>query len=148
MRAMNRNGTTRDMATIRRTGLLCALALLILGAVLGQPVVAAQEARGPLYSVRVGGAVTSVTVGYLQRALQLAESADANALIIELSSSGGVLRDMRPFAGEIAAARVPVVVYVAPAGTWSGAAGTLFLSAAQISAMAPDTSFGNPSPLT
>jgi membrane-bound serine protease (ClpP class) len=114
----------------------------------GHPTSAAQILRGPIYTVEVRGAVTSVTIGYLQRALHLAEAANANALIIRLSSSGGVLRDMRPFAGEIAAARVPVVVYVAPAGTRSGAAGALFLSAAQISAMAPDTSFGSPSPLT
>jgi membrane-bound serine protease (ClpP class) len=59
-----------------------------------------------------------------------------------------VLRDIRPFAVEIAKARVPVVVYVAPAGTHSGAAGALFLSAAHISAMAPGTSFGSPGPLT
>jgi len=136
------------MSTIRRIGFLFILALLILGGAADQPAAEAQAARGPLYSVEVGGAVTSVTVGYLQRALQLAESADANALIIELSSSGGVLRDMRPFAGVIAAARVPVVVYVAPSGTQSGAAGALFLSAAHVSAMAPDTSFGTPGPLT
>src|SRR5262249_17843637 len=59
----------------------------------------------------------------------------------------GVLRDMRPFAGMIASARVPVVVYVTPSGTQSGAAGALFLSAAHVSALTPRTSFGSPYPL-
>jgi membrane-bound serine protease (ClpP class) len=68
-------------------------------------------------------------------------------LLIRLSSTGAVLRDARPFAGELAAARVPVVVYVTPSGTNAGAAGTLFLSAAHVSAMAPGTSFGSPYPL-
>ncbi|HET9221014.1 MAG TPA: NfeD family protein, partial [Roseiflexaceae bacterium] len=75
-------------------------------------------------------------------------ASDASALVIQLGSSGGVLRDVRPFAIEIAEARVPVVVYVSPAGTQSGAAGALFLSAAHISAMAPGTSFGSTAPLT
>jgi membrane-bound serine protease (ClpP class) len=114
----------------------------------GSTAVVAQQARGPIYTVEVESAVTSVTIGYLQRALNLAEAANANALIIQLSSNGGVLRAMRPFAGVIAKARVPVVVYVAPAGTQSGAAGALFLSAAHIGAMAPNTSFGSPEPLT
>src|SRR5262245_2972991 len=107
-----------------------------------------QQSHGPTYSVDVDGIITSVTTDYLRRALRLAEAADANALIIQMSTSGGVLRDLRPFADEIAKARVPVVVYVTPAGTQAGAAGALFLSAAHISALAPRTSFGSPYPLT
>jgi membrane-bound serine protease (ClpP class) len=107
----------------------------------------AQPAPGPIYVAQAQGTLTSVTIGYLRNALRLAEASNANLLLIEISSSGAVLRDVRPFAGEIAAARIPVVVYVAPGGTASGAAGALFLSAAHLSAMAPDTSFGSPYPL-
>ncbi len=128
--------------------LVFAFVALALALAPGPAASVAQEARGPIYIAQVEGAVTSVTIGYLQRALNLAEAANANALIIQLSSSGGVLRAMRPFAVAIAGARVPVVVYVAPAQTESGAAGALFLSAAHISAMAPNTSFGSPEPLT
>jgi membrane-bound serine protease (ClpP class) len=133
---------------MRRFRIVFALAVFVLALVPGPAATVGQEARGPIYIVEVDGAVTSVTIGYLQRALNLAEAASANALIIRLGSSGGVLQAMRPFAGVIAGARVPVVVYVAPAGTQSGAAGALFLSAAHISAMAPNTSFGSPNPLT
>ncbi len=133
---------------MRYMQLLLALMFLLCGAALDHPANAAQAGRGPLFVVEAQGTVTSVTIGYLQRALRLAEASDASALIIKLESGGGVLRDIRPFAGEIAKARVPVVVYVAPAGTQSGAAGALFLSAAHISAMGPGTSFGSPDPLT
>jgi membrane-bound serine protease (ClpP class) len=122
-------------------------ALLAAWAIISPAPAAAQAAAGPIYVAEIQGTVTSVTIGYLRRALNLAEAANANALIIKIDSTGGVLRDMRPFAGEIALARVPVVIYVAP-GTDSGAAGTLFLSAAEISAMAPATSFGTAYPLT
>src|SRR5215207_9464729 len=87
-----------------------ALSMLLLVVTHGR--VAAQEPRGPIYSAEVKGTLTSVTIDYLRRAVKLAEAADAQALIITLSSGGGVLRDIRPFAGEIAQARVPVVVYV------------------------------------
>lgn len=125
--------------------IIIALTALPLG---GAPAQAQPPApRGATYVAEVDGAVTSVTVDYLRRVIHDAEAADANALIIRLGSSGGVLSQMRPFAGEIAKARVPIVVYVAPPGTASGAAGALFLSAAHISAMSPDTSFGSPYPL-
>jgi membrane-bound serine protease (ClpP class) len=133
---------------MRSVRLLLGLVCFLCGAALDRPAATAQAARGPLLVVEAQGTLTSVTIGYLRRALHLAEASDASALIIRLSSGGGVLRDIRPFAGEVAMARVPVVVYVAPAGIESGAAGALLLSGAHISAMAPGTSFGSPSPLT
>ena len=107
----------------------------------------AQTGDGPIYTIDIQGPVTSVTINYMRRALQQAESSDATALIVNMSSQGGVLRAMRPFAGELAEAQIPVVIYITPAGTDSGAAGTFFLSAAHIGAMTPDTSFGSPYPL-
>lgn len=118
------------------------LVLLLVPGALAQP-----PAAGPLYRATVSGTLTAVSTGYLQRALHLAEAANASALIIELSNSGAVLSEARAFAGEIAAAKVPVVVYITQ-GTESGAAGALFLSAAQIAAVAPGSSFGSSSPLT
>jgi membrane-bound serine protease (ClpP class) len=89
--------------------LMCQLVLALALLTLASPVrsaPAAQVGSGPIYIAEVGGTVTSVTIGYLRRALQIAEAADAQALIITLSSGGGVLRDIRPFAGDLASARV------------------------------------------
>lgn len=108
----------------------------------------AQATAGPVYIVEVQSTVTSAMISYLRRSIQLAEAANANALIITLSSNGGVLRELRPLATEIVQARVPVVVYIAPAGTQAGAPGAFFMSAAHLNALAPNTSFGSPFPLT
>jgi membrane-bound serine protease (ClpP class) len=134
---------------MRRMTQVIALVLLLAAPMFGRPMpAAAQGANGPVYIASVDGTLTSVSTGYLRRALRQAEAADANVLIIELGSVGSVLRDARAFATEIAAARVPVVVYIMPSGTASGAAGALFLSAAHVAAMAPGTSFGSAYPLT
>lgn len=124
------------------------LSVVLLGLLSQLAPARAQEASGPIYTAEVRGTITSVTITYLEYALRVAESSNATALVIELGSSGGVLRDIRPFAAKLADAGVPVVVYVAPEGTAVGAPGTLLLSAAHISAMAPGTSFGSPYPLT
>lgn len=111
------------------------------------PAPARAQADGPIYTVEVDGVISRYTVGYLRRALRDAEAAQATALVIRLGAEGAVLRDVRGLAVDLAAATVPVVVYVAPGGTDSGAAGAWLLSAAHIAAMAPDTSFGVSVPL-
>jgi membrane-bound serine protease (ClpP class) len=103
---------------------------------------------GPVYAVEMRGMLTNAAISYLRRSLQEAEAARANALIITVGSGGGVLREVRPLAAEIAAAKVPIIVFISPSGTQSGATGAFLMSAAHISAMAPDTSFGSLYPLS
>jgi membrane-bound serine protease (ClpP class) len=105
------------------------------------------QVSGPIYRVEVEDVVSSHAVNYLRRAVREAEAADAQALLIRIAPQGAVLRDVRQFAAELAAAQVPVVVYVGPSGADAGAAGSWLLSAAHIAAMAPDTRFGAAVPL-
>jgi membrane-bound serine protease (ClpP class) len=128
------------------SGLFFALALFV--HVLLSPPTLYGQAQGPLYLAEIDGVVTNYSLGYLRRTLREAEASNASALIIRLGSSGAVLEALRPFASELAAATIPVVVYVAPGGTNSGAAGAFLLSAAHVAAMAPNTSFGSAVPLT
>lgn len=124
------------------------LVLLAYALVLCWPAPLRAQTRGPVYTVEVRGTITAATTEYLRRALQLAQSANATALVVSLGSEGGVLRDVRPLASALYEASIPVVVFVAPAGTEVGPTGTLLLSAAHVGAMAPGTSFGSPFPLT
>jgi membrane-bound serine protease (ClpP class) len=61
---------------------------------------------------------------------------------------GGSLRAAWPLAREIEAANVPVVTYIAPRGTRSGAVGALLVVASDIAAMAPGSEIGFAQPLT
>lgn len=123
-----------------------AMPLLLLLAALGVAPAAAQP-RGPVYVVELEGVLSRYSIGFVERALRDAEAGGAEALIVRLGVSGAVLRDTRLLADTLVEAQVPVIVYVAPAGTRSGAAGAWLLNAAHIAAMAPNTSFGVPTPL-
>lgn len=125
--------------------LLAAHVLLCVVLLLTAPPTQAQ-ASNPLYSTEINGTITSATTSYVRRALQQAKSANAAVFILTIRAQGGVLREVRPLANEIAQAEVPVIVYVAP-GVQSGPSGALLLSAAAISAMGPRSSFGSPYPL-
>jgi membrane-bound serine protease (ClpP class) len=86
--------------------------------------------------------IQSVSAGLLERAIAHANSQGAVALLIEINTPGGLVDSMRTMAGAILSSRVPVVVYVAPAGARAGSAGFFLLEAADIAAMAPGTNAG------
>jgi membrane-bound serine protease (ClpP class) len=86
--------------------------------------------------------IQPVTAGQLDRALAQANSDGAAALLVELDTPGGLLPSMRSMAGAILSSRVPVIVYVAPAGARAGSAGFYLMESADIAAMAPGTNAG------
>lgn len=145
IKSMNRSRCSRPgwLVTLR----LAFYVLLALIPFIASAIPVRAQVAGPVFEVQVDGVMSRYALSYLRRAVHEAEAADATALIIRLSSEGAVLRDVRRFAAEVADAQVPIVVYVTPSGTRSGAAGALLLSASHIAAMAPDTSFGAGQPL-
>ncbi|MGA8085909.1 MAG: nodulation protein NfeD [Terracidiphilus sp.] len=86
--------------------------------------------------------IQSVSAGLLERAIAHANSQGAAALLIEINTPGGLVDSMRTMAGAILSSRVPIIVYVAPAGARAGSAGFFLLEAADIAAMAPGTNAG------
>jgi len=91
--------------------------------------------------------IQPVTSSELQRALARANSDGAQALLIELDTPGGLLDSTRTMAGAILSSRVPVIVYVSPAGARAGSAGFFLLESADIAAMAPGTNAGAAHPV-
>ena len=86
--------------------------------------------------------VQPVSAGQLDRAIARANSEGAAALLVELNTPGGLVESMRTMAGAILSSRVPVIIYVAPAGARAGSAGFFLLEAADVAAMAPGTNAG------
>ena len=86
--------------------------------------------------------IQPVTAAQLDRALIKANSDGAQALLIQLDTPGGLLESMRSMDGAILSSRVPVIVYVSPAGARAGSAGFYLMEAADVAAMAPGTNAG------
>jgi membrane-bound serine protease (ClpP class) len=91
--------------------------------------------------------IQPVSADELTRALAKANSDGARALLVELDTPGGLLDSTRAMAGAILSSRVPVIVYVAPAGARAGSAGFFLLESADVAAMAPGTNAGAAHPV-
>ncbi len=86
--------------------------------------------------------IQPVTASQLDRAIARANTDNAAALLIVIDTPGGLVDSMRHMAGAILSSRVPVIIYVAPAGARAGSAGFFLLEAADVAAMAPGTNAG------
>ena len=91
--------------------------------------------------------IQPVTQAELIRAISLANSDGSQALLVELDTPGGLLESTRTMAGAILDSRVPVIVYVTPAGARAGSAGFFLLEAADVAVMAPGTNAGAAHPV-
>ena len=117
-------------------GLIATIGLICMGS-------AASAQQQPLVEKLVlDETIQPVSAEMLNRALDRASRDGASALLIEMNTPGGLVDSMRKMAGAILSSRVPVIVYVTPAGARAGSAGFFLLEAADIAAMAPGTNAG------
>jgi membrane-bound serine protease (ClpP class) len=96
----------------------------------------------------VNGTIVPAVASYIDRGISRAESEGAAACIIELNTPGGLLNSTEEIVQRILNARVPVIVYVTPRGSWAASAGTFITISAHIAAMAPGTSIGAAHPVS
>lgn len=126
-----------------RTQLILFLVLLCLS-VAGQAF--AQDGR-VVKVAQFEGPVTPVLASYIERAIEDAEAENAAALVIELDTPGGSVDITKSITQRMTAARVPIIVYVAPGGAHAGSAGTFITLAGHLAAMTPGSSIGAASPV-
>jgi len=86
--------------------------------------------------------IQPVTSAELIRAISRANSDGAQALLVEMDTPGGLLDSTRTMAERFLDSRVPVIVYVSPAGARAGSAGFFLLEASDVAAMAPGNQCG------
>lgn len=129
---------------MKRIGLL----LIFLGALMSVFQPARAQSDAPLALVMTAdGPIMPPMYEYIKRGVETAERENAEVLIIQLNTPGGLIDTMKSIVEIIRASDVPVIVYVSPRGAWAGSAGALITMSSHASAMAPETVIGFASPV-
>jgi membrane-bound serine protease (ClpP class) len=97
--------------------------------------------------IRLDDTIQPISDEYIGRAIEQARQTDADAVLIELRTPGGLVDSTRSIIAKMLASPVPVIVYVAPAGARAASAGFFILEAADVAAMAPGTNTGAAHPV-
>jgi membrane-bound serine protease (ClpP class) len=96
----------------------------------------------------VHGIIGPVTASFIEKTIDQAEAQNVACVIFELDTPGGLYDSMLTIVKRIMAAKVPVVVYVAPSGSRATSAGAFITVAAHVAAMAPGTTIGAAHPVS
>lgn len=132
----------------RRRGLLPALLILVAVLLLFVPAGASGDSDGEVWVAPVEGMISPPVAGYLEKTIQEAEAAGAEAVIVTLDTPGGLDGSMRRIIHMEIEAEIPVVMYVYPQGSRAASAGVYMLMGADVAAMAPQTNLGSATPVS
>ncbi len=102
----------------------------------------------PIYKVVLNDVIHGVTAGHVIDTIDAAAEDDAELVLIELQTPGGLLVSTRDMIEAILGSERPVVVYVAPAGARAASAGFLIMISADVAVMAPGTNTGAATPVS
>ncbi|MDQ2718851.1 MAG: nodulation protein NfeD [Bacteroidota bacterium] len=99
-------------------------------------------------SINVNEGINPSTAEFIHQAIIKTQNENAECLIINLNTPGGLLTSTREIVANIMQSQVPVIVYVSPSGAHAGSAGVFITMSANIAAMAPGTNIGAAHPVT
>ncbi|SFT39384.1 NfeD family protein [Halomonas saccharevitans] len=133
----------------RRVLFWLSLVCLALGALLAWQAQAqkAQPEAGLAMVMTIDDAIGPAIGDYFQRGLELAEEREAELVVVQMDTPGGLDASMRAMIRAMLTSPVPVALYVSPAGARAASAGTYLLYASHVAAMAPATHLGSATPV-
>jgi len=104
-------------------------------------------AQQKVVSIQIDGNINPAASAFIHRSIEHADQVQAECLIIQLNTPGGLLKSTRVIVSDILESPVPVVVYVSPGGAHAGSAGVFITLSAHVAAMAPGTNIGAAHPV-
>ncbi|TYP93663.1 membrane-bound serine protease (ClpP class) [Fodinibius salinus] len=108
----------------------------------------ADSSRKNVTMISVEGSISPPTTNYINRGIREAKKANAECLLIQLDTPGGLLESTKSIVQSfLDSDDMPIVVYVAPEGGRAASAGTFITMASHVAVMAPTTTIGAASPV-
>ena len=130
--------------------LLSLFAILFIAGLAGTVIadVQTQPRGGHAVVINVDGIINDVKTRYIERTIALAQEEQAELVIMELDTPGGLLSSTRSIVELLLDSPVPVAVYVSPKGARAGSAGTFLTAAGHFAVMAPGANIGAATPVS
>lgn len=100
-----------------------------------------------IYLIKIDGSINPATSDFIHKSINDAVSKNAECLVIELNTPGGLLKSTRYIVSDLLTSEIPVIVYVAPSGSQAASAGVFIALASNIVVMAPGTNIGASHPV-
>jgi len=100
-----------------------------------------------IYVFSLEGTINPITAQYMVEGIRDAETNQAECIIVQMDTPGGLDNSMRRIIKEMLNTSIPVIIYVAPQGARAASAGAFITLAANIAAMAPGTNIGAAHPV-
>ncbi len=117
--------------------------LALMMALVSSPVIG-----GTVHVMTIKGAIGPVTAMQVEDAIEQAEDANSEALIIEIDTPGGLVSTTHEITQAILNANIPVVTFVSPSGASATSAGVFILVSGHFAVMSPGTNAGAAHPVT
>ena len=100
-----------------------------------------------IYLLQLNGIINPITSQYVVSGIEDAEAEEAECLILQLDTPGGLDTSMRDIIKKMLNSTIPIIVYVSPSGGRAASAGVFITLASNIAAMAPGTNIGAAHPV-
>ncbi len=105
------------------------------------------QSQPVIYLLQLNGMINPITAQYVIQGIEEAEKANAEFLILQLDTPGGLDTSMRDIVKKMLNSTIPIVVYVYPSGGRAASAGVFITLASNIAVMAPGTNIGAAHPV-
>ena len=108
----------------------------------------ARAVEAHVLELKIDGIVHPVTAEVVRSALGQASREKADAILLTLSTPGGLMDSTREIVEEILHSAVPVILWVGPSGARAASAGFFLLESGDVASMAPGTNTGASHPVS
>lgn len=109
--------------------------------------IAQENGEKPVHVLTMQGPISPALYNYMQKGFTRAQAENAQLILIELNTPGGLLTTTREMTTLILNSPIPVAVHVTPSGSHAASAGTFLVYASHVAAMSDGTNIGAATPI-